>query len=49
MMHYMEDQRRTWSNTDMKTAQHQRYFEEVEMRIWSNEDSNRIDHQDSSL
>jgi hypothetical protein len=48
MMHYVEGQWGTWRNTNMKTTQHQRYFEEVEMRTWSNEDSNRI-HQDSSL
>jgi hypothetical protein len=45
MMHYVEGQRRTWINADMKTAQHQQYIEEVEMRTWNNEDSNRIDHQ----
>jgi hypothetical protein len=45
MMHYEEGQQKTWINADMKTAQHQRYIEEVKMRTWKNEASNRIDHQ----
>jgi hypothetical protein len=45
MKNYIEDQRRTWKNADMKTAQHQRCIEEVEMITWNNEDSNIIDHQ----
>jgi hypothetical protein len=46
---YIEGQRRTWRNADVKSAQHQRYIEEVEMRTYDNEDSNRLDHQYSSL
>jgi ribonuclease HIII len=32
MKNYIEDQRRTWRNVEMKTAQHQRCIEEVEIR-----------------
>jgi hypothetical protein len=32
MKNYIEDQRRTWRNDGMKTAQHERCIEEVEMR-----------------
>jgi hypothetical protein len=48
-MHYVEGQQRTWRNVDVKSAQHQRYIEEVEMRTYDNEDSNRLDHQYFSL
>jgi hypothetical protein len=48
-MHYVEGQRRTWRNADVKSGQHWRYIEEVEMRTYDNEDSNRQDNQYSSL
>jgi hypothetical protein len=32
MKNYIEDQRKTWGNVEMKTAQHQGYIEEVEIR-----------------
>jgi hypothetical protein len=45
MMHHLVDQRRTWRNAEIKTAQHQRCIEEIEMRTWNHEDSDRQDQQ----
>jgi hypothetical protein len=49
MKNYIEGRQRIWRNADVKSAQHQRYIEEVEMRTNDNEDNNRLDHQYSSL